>query len=102
MDALIAAARDLNSPTSPTSAGLGPAPNSRREVARRCRSAVRSPQLLDVPPPSAHATAEGTATHLGRFTGTLTAEVNPDSNTSTGTFTLHCGEWRPAVWHICW
>ena len=41
--------------------------------------------VIDVPPPSAHATAEGTATHLGRFTGTFTAEVNPDS-TATGTF----------------
>jgi hypothetical protein len=43
--------------------------------------------VIDVPPPSAHATAEGTATHLGRFTATLTADVNPD-NTSTGTFTF--------------
>jgi hypothetical protein len=43
--------------------------------------------FIDVPPPSAHATAEGTATHLGRFTGTLTAEVNSD-NTSTGTFSF--------------
>jgi len=41
--------------------------------------------VTDVPPPSAHATAEGTATHLGRFTGTLTAEVT-SNNTSTGTF----------------
>ena len=32
-------------------------------------------------------TAEGTATHLGRFTGNVTAEVNPD-NTATGTFTF--------------
>ena len=40
--------------------------------------------VTDVPPPSAHATAEGAATHLGRFTGTLTAEVT--ENTSTGTF----------------
>ena len=41
--------------------------------------------MTDVPPPSAHATAEGTATHLGRFTATFTADVNLD-NTSTGTF----------------
>jgi hypothetical protein len=41
--------------------------------------------VTDVPPPSAHATAEGTATHLGRFTATLTAEVTSE-NTSTGTF----------------
>jgi hypothetical protein len=43
--------------------------------------------VTDVPPPSAHATAEGTATHVGRFSGTLAAEVNPDSS-STGTFTF--------------
>jgi hypothetical protein len=43
--------------------------------------------ITDVPPPSARATVEGTATQLGRFTGTLTAEVNPDS-TGTGTFTF--------------
>jgi hypothetical protein len=41
--------------------------------------------VTDVPPPFAHVSAEGTATHFGQFTGTLTAAVNPDS-TATGTF----------------
>ena len=43
--------------------------------------------VTDVPPPFAHATAEGAATHLGQFTATLTASVNPD-NTATGTFSF--------------
>jgi hypothetical protein len=43
--------------------------------------------FTDVPPPFAHATAEGNATHLGRFTATMTATVTPGStSTSTGTF----------------
>ena len=41
----------------------------------------------EVPPPSAYATAEGMATHLGRFSATIAAAVNPDG-TSTGTFTF--------------
>jgi hypothetical protein len=41
--------------------------------------------FTDVPPPFAHATAEGNATHLGRFTATMTATVTAGS-TSTGTF----------------
>ena len=43
--------------------------------------------VTDVPPPSARATAEGTATQLGRFTATLEADVASE-NTSTGTFTF--------------
>jgi hypothetical protein len=38
------------------------------------------------PPPLANATLEGTAAHLGRFSGVLTAEVDLATNTSTGTF----------------
>ena len=66
----------LNSPTSPTNASLGPAQTAARGgTALPFRGSFTT--VTDVPPPSAHATAEGTATHLGRFTGTLTAEVNP-------------------------
>ena len=76
----------LNSPTSPTNASVGPAQTAARGgTALPFRGSFTS--VIDVPPPSAHATAEGTATHLGRFTGTLTADVNPD-NTSTGTFSF--------------
>jgi hypothetical protein len=74
----------LDSPTSPTNAGVGPAQTAAQAgTALPFRGSFTG--VIDVPPPSAHGTAEGTATHLGRFTATLTAEVSPD-NTSTGTF----------------
>ena len=74
----------LNSPTSPTNVSLGPAQTAARGgTALPFRGSFTT--VTDVPPPSAHATAEGTATHLGRFTATFTADVNLD-NTSTGTF----------------
>jgi hypothetical protein len=73
-----------NSPTSPTNASVGPAQTAAGGgTALPFRGSFTT--ITDVPPPSAHATVEGTATHLGRFTGTLTADVNPDS-TGTGTF----------------
>ena len=66
----------LNSPTSPTNASLGPAQTAARGgTALPFRGSFTT--VTDVPPPSAHATAEGTATHLGQFTGTLAAEVTP-------------------------
>jgi hypothetical protein len=83
-----------NSPTSPTSAAIPPAQSASATSTPVNSQALRAEQLpfrgsfthvIDVPPPSAHATAEGTATHLGRFTATLRADVHPD-NTSTGTF----------------
>jgi hypothetical protein len=74
----------LTSPTSPANAGVGPAQTAARGgTALPFHGSFTS--VVDVPPPSAHATAEGTATHLGRFTGILTADVRPD-NTSTGRF----------------
>ena len=74
----------LNSPTSPTNASLGPAQTAARGgTALPFRGSFTT--VIDVPPPSAHATAEGTATHLGRFTGIFTADVHPDS-TGPGTF----------------
>ena len=85
-----------NAPTSPTSPSLGPAsPTSASSGPAQtvARDGTELPfqgsftAFIDVPPPSAHATAEGNATHLGRFTGTLTAEVTSD-NTSTGTFSF--------------
>jgi hypothetical protein len=83
-----------NSPTSPTGAAIPPAQSASATSTKVNSQAQRAEQLpfrgsfttvTDVPPPSAHATAEGTATHLGRFTATLRADVHPD-NTSTGTF----------------
>ena len=74
----------LNSPTSPTNASLGPAQTA-AQVARRCRSAVRSlassmfRRLLPTGLPRARR-----PTSVGS-PRTLTAEVSPE-NTSTGTF----------------
>ena len=77
--------QSLNSPTSPTSTGLGLAQTAAQggtELPFRGSFTT----ALDVPPPSARGTAEGTATHLGQFTGTFAAEVS--GNTATGTFTF--------------
>ena len=76
----------LTSPTSPTSTGLGPAQTAARGGTELPFGGSFT-TFTDVPPPSAHATAEGTAAHLGQFTGTLAAEVTSE-NTSTGTFTF--------------
>ena len=96
-----AAAKVWNSPTSPTSkldrARFGPAQTEARGgTDLPFRGSYTS--VIEVPPPSAVGTVEGTATHLGRFTGTVTAEV-------TGQFGyweihLHCGERRSTVWHL--
>lgn len=84
----------LNSPTSPTSTGVAsPASTGLRLTQTAAQGGTELPfrgsytHVVDVPPPSARATAEGAATQLGRFTATFAAEVNPD-NTSTGTFTF--------------
>lgn len=78
--------QDLNSVTSPTSVSVGTAQTAARGGTALPFSGSFT-TVTDVPPPSAHATAEGTATHLGRFTATLEAEVTSE-NTSTGTFTF--------------
>jgi hypothetical protein len=84
-----------NSPTSPTSASLGPASPasaSFEPAQTEARGGTDLPfrgsytSVIEVPPPSARGTVEGTATHLGRFTGTATAEV--DGNFATGKFTF--------------
>ena len=89
------------SPTSPTSAAIPPAQPAGATSTPVSSQAQRAEQLpfrgsfttvTDVPPPSAHATAEGTATHLGRFTATLSADVSPNS-TSNRHFPDRCGEW---------
>jgi hypothetical protein len=75
----------LNSPTSPTSTGLGLVQTAARGGPDLpFRGSYTS--VIEVPPPSAVGTVEGTATHLGRFTGRLTAEVT--GNTATGKFTF--------------
>ena len=76
----------LSSPTSPTSTGSGLA-QTQAQGATELPFSGSFTIVIDVPPPSARGTAEGTATHLGRFTGTLAAEVTSES-TSTGTFTF--------------
>ena len=77
--------QSLNSPTSPTSTGLGVAQTAARGgTALPFRASFAA--TVDVPPPSARGTVAGTATHLGQFTGTFAAEVS--DNTATGTFTF--------------
>ena len=76
----------LNSLTSPTSTGLEPAQT-------QARGGTELPfggsftGVTGCSGPLCHATVEGTATQLGRFTGMLAAQVNPDAS-STGTFTF--------------
>ena len=74
-----------NSPTSPTNASLGPAQTAARGGTALPFSGSYT-SVIEVPPPSAAGTLEGTATLLGRFTGTATAEVN--GSTATGKFTF--------------
>ena len=75
----------LNSVTSPTSVSLGTAQTAARSgTDLPFRGSYTS--VIEVPPPSAAGTLEGTATLLGRFTGTATAEVN--GSTATGKFTF--------------
>jgi hypothetical protein len=75
-----------NSPTSPAGARTD-------QTHPQAHDATSLPLLgafttvTDVPPPSPRATVQGTAAPLGRFTGTLAAEVNPDG-TGNGTFTF--------------
>jgi hypothetical protein len=75
----------LSSPTSPTSAGLGLA-QTQAQGGTELPLQGSYTSVIEVPPPSAVGTVEGTAGHLGRFTGRLTAEVT--GNTATGTFTF--------------
>ena len=75
----------LDSPTSPTGAAVSPAQTAARGGTDLPFHGSYS-SVIEVPPPSAVGTVEGTATHLGRFTGRLTAEVT--GNTATGTFTF--------------
>ena len=74
----------LSSPTSPTRTSAGLA-QSQAQGGTELPFRGSYASVIEVPPPSAVGTIEGTATHLGRFTGTLTAEVTAE-NTSTGTF----------------
>lgn len=92
--------QNLNSPTSPTSTGSGSTglgtPGLGTTGSERAQTLAQNgtelpfrgsfTTVLDVPPPSARGTAEGTATQLGRFTAIFAAEVS--GNTSTGTFTF--------------
>ena len=84
-----------NSPTSPTSASLGlasPTGAGFGPAQTVARGGTELPfrgsytSVIEVPPPSAVGSVEGNATDLGRFTGTVTAEVT--GNTATGKFTF--------------
>lgn len=75
----------LDSPTSPTSGAFGPAQTQARSGTELpFRGSLTT--VTDAPPPNAHVTADGTATHLGRFSATLTAVVDFATSTATGTF----------------
>jgi hypothetical protein len=81
----------VNSPTSPTNASLGPAQTAaRRGTALPFSGSYTS--VIEVPPPSAAGTLKGTATLLGRFTGTATAEVYGSTATGKFTFTAANGD----------
>ena len=77
--------QSLDSPTSPTGATVSPAQTETRGGTDLPFSGSYT-SVIEVPPPSAAGTVEGTAAHLGRFTGRLTAEVT--GNTATGKFTF--------------
>ena len=78
--------QELNSPTSPTSTGSKPA-QTQAQGGTELPFDGSFTGVVACSLPLCRATAEGTATHLGRFTGTLAAQLNPD-NSSTGTFTF--------------
>ena len=88
--------QELNSPISPTSLGVGAGLGSDAVGSGRTQAegATQLPfkgsftTATDTPPPLAHATIEGTAAHVGHFSGVLTAEVDLATSTSTGTFDL--------------
>jgi hypothetical protein len=83
-----------HSPTSPTSPGVGAGLRADTLDGGRTEAegATQLPfkgsfaTITDVPPPLAHATVDGTAAHVGHFSGVLTAEVDMTTSTSTGTF----------------
>ena len=75
----------LSSPTSPTRTSAGLA-QSQAQGGTELPFRGSYASVIEVPPPSAVGTIEGTATHLGRFTGRLRAEVT--GNTGIGTFTF--------------
>ena len=81
----------LSSPTSPTRTSAGLA-QSQAQGGTELPFRGSYASVIEVPPPSAVGTIEGTATHLGRFTGRLTAEVTGDTATGTFTFTAANGD----------
>jgi hypothetical protein len=83
--------QSLDSPTSPTGATVSPAQTETRGGTDLPFSGSYT-SVIEVPPPSAAGTVEGTATQLGRFTGTVTAEVNGNSGTGRFTFVAANGD----------
>ena len=79
---LAACGQVSNSPTSPL-AGAPSSAQAQNAASLPFRGDLTTDTL--VPPPNAVATAEGTATHLGRFTARLTGTVDPATSQGVGT-----------------
>ena len=83
--------QSLDSPTSPTGATVSPAQtDAGGGTDLPFRGSYTS--VVEVPPPSAAGTVDGTASHLGRFTGIVTAEVSGNSGIGKFTFTAANGD----------
>ncbi len=77
----------FDSPTSPTGATSSTTGQMQAKGGTQLPFRGSLTTFTDVPPPNAHAfVTGGTATHLGAFTGTLTAVVDLATSTATGTF----------------
>ncbi len=80
----------LNSPTSPTTTAASEAATSASAGDLPFRGSLTAREIDTVvfPTLSADGTAEGTATHLGRYSATFNATVNVLDGTATGAYTF--------------
>src|SRR3954462_12480911 len=80
----------LNSPTSPTAATIASAATSLtgHDVPFKGSLTASEVDIVTFPTLLADGAAEGTATHLGRYTAKFNATVNVLDGTSTGSFTF--------------
>ena len=79
-----------SAPTSPASTPLVPTQTQRNATQLPFRGSFTAADRSTLAPPNLliQGTGEGNATHLGRFTATITDVVNLATATSTGTFNL--------------
>jgi hypothetical protein len=79
-----------SSPTSPSSMALAPTQTQRNATRLPLRGSFTAADRSTFAPPNLllQGTGEGNATHLGRFTVTITDVVNPATASGTGTFDL--------------